>query len=249
MKLFLLLFFSVSLCAQAGQEKNKSNKNMCPPGQHWVRAHHRSDYFRDDGTYVSDAFVRAHCSTNPAGFDYWMPRIHNNGPTDWPLKNEKEKPWSDSEIERLVEALAHLPESLAKLKIIDFYRMDKSNTPANPASMKNRSVVLYDAAFKNNNLARIVAHELAHQYYFENPGEQKRYNTASGWFFLDDSKPVNVRGTFVADDGRDSPDEDYANNVEFFIFQPDRLKQISPGIYDWMKNIHGNEFKLKGGKQ
>ena len=52
---------------------------------------------------------------------------------------------------------------------------------------------------------------------------------------MSSSEFINVRGTFVSDDGRDSPDEDFANNVEFFLFRPEKLKKTSPGVYDWLK--------------
>ena len=65
---------------------------------------------------------------------------------------------------------------------------------------------------------------------------------------MSSSEFINVRGTFVSDDGRDSPDEDFANNVEFFLFRPEKLKKTSPGVYDWLKKNYGDVFASPKGK-
>ncbi len=42
-----------------------------------------------------------------------------------------------------------------------------------------------------------------------------------------------------------SPEEDYANNLEYFIYNPDKLKQVTPNAYEWIKKRFGPKLKLK----
>lgn len=56
------------------------------------------------------------------------------------------------------------------------------------------------------------------------------------------------RGTnFVKPDGKISPAEDFANNVEYFLYDPKKLKDVTPHAYTWIKNHFGDSFKLGRG--
>src|SRR5882672_7863320 len=97
---FFLLFF---LCFPFGADAQN-----CPLGQHWVRAFFRHEYYRSDGAFVRSSNVTAHCQTNPAGYDFWQPKIENGRPAGWPHTSEVTKNWTDEEIEKVLDALADL---------------------------------------------------------------------------------------------------------------------------------------------
>jgi hypothetical protein len=167
-------------------------------------------------------------------------------PVNWPEANKLEKTsgWTVEETERMLEALANVNEVLWLGSIKGFHRMDKSIFPNNHASGTPGHIVLYNSAFgENQNLARILTHELAHEYYRGemNLTEQVGYNVLSGWR-IDNSRPSNgpkkwrsTRSKFVDADGSDSPEEDFANNVEYFFFNKTKLQFLAPEPYSWIE--------------
>ncbi len=48
---------------------------------------------------------------------------------------------------------------------------------------------------------------------------------------------------YIEPDGMSSANEDYANNLEHFIFNSDKLKKITPSAYDWFSKRYGTKFK------
>jgi hypothetical protein len=48
-------------------------------------------------------------------------------------------------------------------------------------------------------------------------------------------------------DGKTSPEEDFANNVEFFLFEPDTLKTKSPNLFAWLQKTLGLKLRLEKG--
>ena len=54
---------------------------------------------------------------------------------------------------------------------------------------------------------------------------------------------------YIEEDGKLSHEEDYANNVEHFLYDPDNLKKVTLNAYDWIKKHFGGDFKLKGSKK
>lgn len=142
--------------------------------------------------------------------------------------------WTQPEIERVVSALNRLPETFWMEEIEGVYRFKKSKDEGNPASSVKGIIGLYDSAFSEKiELARILSHELAHEKYRRMHSSSKLdYMRTSGW------KPVPLnKGTygvtppksgFVGPDGDTSPEEDFANNVEEYLFDESRLKSIAP---------------------
>lgn len=57
------------------------------------------------------------------------------------------------------------------------------------------------------------------------------------------------RNGYTKSDGDFSPEEDYANNLEHFLYSPDRLKKVTPEAYLWLKKRFGEGFKLKERKK
>jgi hypothetical protein len=67
----------------------------------------------------------------------------------------------------------------------------------------------------------------------------------SGWGSATDSEPRP--GGFVEIDGRQSPEEDFANNAEYYLFEPALLKKASPKIFSWIEKNLGSLLKLEKG--
>lgn len=44
-------------------------------------------------------------------------------------------------------------------------------------------------------------------------------------------------------DGKLSAEEDFANNMEYYLFNPNKLKAISTPAYNWIKGRFGEQIK------
>lgn len=227
----------------------------CPSGTYQVRTHPRSSYYRADGTFVSAAQVHEHCREKNAIYDIWAVRLKNGFPPGWPQKKEVLAKWTEDQRERVLEALSEFPEGLLRMPPKGIYRLSKSVLYPNPASRADDVIVLYDSVFdRDHRLARILAHELAHQSYAHlNAADRNSYRGYVGWTNVEVKEDSIVwkerAGGYVEEDGRVGPDEDYANNLEYFLFQPDVLKVKTPKAFDWMTKHYGDKFKIgKGAK-
>lgn len=171
---------------------------------------------------------------------------------NWLPSKEKQKKWTTEERERMLAALSVLPEALLLDSVKKIYRFEKSqNYDQNPASGQDGILGIYDSAFaKNSNLSRILAHELAHELYRQIPdANTETYLKASGWLIVID--PLTRRKTaypnrdqYVEEDGPESDTEDFSNNIEYFLFNPDRLQKVTPGAYNWISKKYGDKSKL-----
>lgn len=230
----------------------------CPQGTYHVRSHPRSAYYRADGTFVSATHVHESCREKSAVDDLWASRLKNGFPPGWENKSEKPAKWTEEQRERVLEALGELPEALQRTPLKGIFRLSKSIFYPNPASDDNEgTMALYDSAFdKDRRLARILAHELAHEHYMAlSDPDQSSYRKALGWTKLEyelESRKFFYKeraGNFVANDGRQGPREDFSNNLEYYLFEPNVLQEKSPKAFDWMKKHFGDKFKIgKGSK-
>jgi hypothetical protein len=76
------------------------NAKECPDGSYSIISHYRSDYTRQDGTYVSAANVKESC--RPYTFLKPLQVIPKNEmPINWPNKTEKFKHWTAKEKKEL----------------------------------------------------------------------------------------------------------------------------------------------------
>jgi hypothetical protein len=135
---FLWIVFSSAFLpmtfAAAQNEKGKTFHH-CPPGEHWVRAHTQRPYIRSDGTSVSGSYHRAGCAKNPPAYAIWKDRLKAGTPSKWELKNEKSKPWTEDEKERVLDALSALPVILVTETVSGIYRLKtSSHLIENPAA-------------------------------------------------------------------------------------------------------------------
>jgi hypothetical protein len=199
----------------------KFSKAECPEGEHFVRAHAQAAYRRMDGTFVSGSNHPLSCRKNQVSYIVWSPRIKAGMPPNWEFKTEKSKKWADGERERVLDALSSLPKFLLADEVNGIYRLKTSNQLRdNPASNFRDQFALYDPAFDGNqNTARILAHELT----------------------------LGRKG-IVAEDCRVSPEEDFANNIEYFLFDSKTLKEKSPKVFEWLSKKYGDKLKLESVK-
>jgi hypothetical protein len=99
--------------------------------------------------------------------------------------------------------------------------------------------------------ARLLAHELAHHRYekIEDTDEGASYRKASGWKLTPEGDKFFWTGRkqgYVEEDGGSAPKEDFANNIDHFLFDPIKLKQVTPGAYEWIKKRFSGKFKISG---
>lgn len=246
----LLFFIYCPLFAKA-----TASKDSCPSGFYHVKSHFRRGYIRSDGTLVKATNVKSYCKEASAAYNFWMSKLKRGSPTDWPHKQEEQSSWTSEEEQRVLEALENIPEELWTDAAKAIFRLKKSKDFPNPASNGDGLIILYDSAFDSKrNLARILAHELAHiSYQNLSKEDAPDYRRATNWGFeVPTGRVYYWKGRdsgYVAEDGKISPEEDYANNIEYFLFEPEKLKEKTPAAYSWIKKHFGDKFKLKGGKK
>lgn len=116
-------------------------------------------------------------------------------------------------------------------------------------------IILYDEAFgENRRLARLLSHELAHHRYekIENDKVGASYRKATGWLPEINGRDyywIGRKDGYVEEDGAREPGEDFSNNLESFIFDPDKLKKLTPSAYNWIEKEFGDKLKVKGAQK
>lgn len=247
----VLGFLSLALLAFDGSSGWAKNEISCGQGQYRVRSHPRRAYYKADGTYVRATQVSSSCRDKRKEYDFWFDRLKSGTPPSWPHKIEKPANWTEEERERVLEALGELPEELWDQSIKGIYRLKRAKDHPNPSSYGGSMIILYDSAFgEDRRLARLLAHELAHHRYakLENGEVGTSYRRATGWRPEVEGRNYYWTGRkqgYVEEDGAKAPDEDFANNLDYFLFDPDRLQKVTPSAYEWIKKQFGDKFKIK----
>ncbi len=152
----------------------------CPEGEYFVKAHHRNEYVRKDGSHYSESFVKETCKEYRDGH-LLIKKFLDTPPVFWNQKKEKFKKWNKKEKNVLLKAFEELPEQLVKNQNFKLHRAFKSDFENNPASCipEKSTIVLYDSFFKENS-SRILAHELAHFLYSSISKDKKeKYKTTA----------------------------------------------------------------------
>jgi hypothetical protein len=233
----LLLVFLISVQVLAADSADK-----CPDGYYRVRAHPRSGYYKADGTYYRATTVSSSCKARSAAHIFWHDKLMVDRPQNWPNNYQKPEKWTDEYRERLLEAFEDVPQGLWAHDI-KIYRNKLSRNQSNPAVHKNNLIVIYDLAFsEKHKLSRVLTHELAHNLWDKlELNLNKNYAKATGWERTFDpiTKIKSLSGRrsgYVEKDGAFSVDEDFANNIEFFVFEPEVLQRTTPTAFKWIKD-------------
>lgn len=199
----------------------------------------------DMATFMCNLKCEKYCNKKCEIDSFWKKKIKDGRPTDWNMKSEKSKSWTKEEKEQLEQLLSTLPEQFKSLPLDGIYKMEKSVQIVNPGTMQDNAVVLYDAAFSDSpfNLENVIVHELAHVLYASmSKIDYKEYEKVMGW----DDKLASVRsGPFINSKAKDNPDEDFANNVENFLLNNEKLKNKVPTAYNWIVKKFSKDFKMK----
>jgi hypothetical protein len=208
----------------------------CPTNTHFVRSHIRSG-----------VAVRAYCRVNPEGFKNWHQFLKSGRPKNWPTKNEESSDWKKHEVEQLIHLIDDLPNFLISLEIEGIYRLKKSAQYPNPGANHQGSIVLYDNAYNNKeDLKKTIIHELAHSLYDSLSEKQKSdYNHSLGWSNLSlDSEIVWIgrKNGYVEGDGSLNPDEDFSNNIEYFLTNSKKLQEVTPKAFEWISKNLGKDL-------
>jgi hypothetical protein len=187
------------------------------------------------------------CEPDP----YWEQKIKNGRPANWDLKTEVSSNWTEQEKKKLMELLVRLPEHFKSVPFDGFYRMKKSIVLTNPGTTAGAGdkIVIYDRAFKNpfHSTSQIIVHELGHVIFLKfKESERKSYREFLKWK-VDHDRSASRPGEFISSRSRDGFEEDFAENISSFLFEPTRLKLIVPRAHEWISKKFSKEFKLKEG--
>ena len=214
----------------------------CPHGTYLVNGHPRSGYYRSDGTYVSPTMVSTYCRGFGLSKELEL-KFENKMPPQWPYKKEHFKKWSAQEQVKLKKFFDSLPKWLTQVGKLRLPRASKSQVQGNPASCEPEEnvIVLYDSAFKQNTVA-ILAHELGHIHFeYLSTDEKNSFYKVSGWQKDRSGQYITSNTVFSLPDGALSPQEDFANNLEIFVTQPQKLKNSFREISNWFEQHYGGQ--------
>ena len=172
----------------------------------------------------------------------WKPKVKD---VSTKLRQFTLIPFVAEERKQLEKVLSKISEKLPVSDIEGFYR---AKTPklllsaSNPATYDGGKIILYPLAFNaDENLAQIVVHELSHHLHETDlKSKFEEYKKLLGW------KGATFRdGPFLSNDSKDSPEEDFATNFEFYVFERQKFKTAIPAAHDWMKRNFGDLYQMK----
>ncbi len=197
----------------------------CPQGYYPVKSHLRNAYQKKGGVPVSSSIVKEQCRPYRV-LKTLTPIFFSTIPANWPIQSEKFKPFSKDEKLKIHVILKMLPKKLTHVGDIKFYRAISDLNSPNPSvsSSEDKIITIYDS-IRNHDLKRVIAHELAHLYWDTlSEAEQADYHMAAKWK-VDRKLNVHIvqRARFAISDSIVGPAEDFANNVELFLFEDKSL--------------------------
>jgi len=232
MKIAMLLLFLLTLFnAQA---------NSCPEGTYSIQNHPRQAYYKNDGTHVSSTTVSSYCR-HYRDDGLLKEQFLLEKPKKWPHPKEKFKECLKEKQKIVSKILKSIPKILTNIGKLEIYCAQKSEVSNNPATCapEKKIIVLYDSSF-NMNTKKIIIHELAHLLWSRLSDKEKQsYFDVSKWRKFDNIYIYN-RASFSAPDGKNGPEEDFANNIEYYFTKPINFKRGFPQIDSWIKKILGD---------
>ncbi|MBI2519385.1 MAG: hypothetical protein HYV97_03170 [Bdellovibrio sp.] len=212
----------------------------CPEGTRNVIAHFRSDYTRIDGTYVRSAEVKESCRK----YSFLRPSkllfLHKT-PTAWPNRNEKFIDWSAKEKQEISNILKSLPKALTQVGTLKLHRARTSKWEGNAAtSLPEENIITFYNNVSSYKLRNVLTHELSHILWKNlDQNEREKYFSIADWILNSKGEIFNQRAIVSEEDGRTSPEEDFANNVEHLLTNKNYDQKISPLIVNCLKQIIG----------
>lgn len=228
MKFLSIIFILIPLRSYALQ---------CEWWQTQVKSHQVSKHQRND-SMVSAHPRQEHCREKWKNADKIISAFNDQKPNKW-SHEEDFKAWKKNEIEEILKIYENIPSSLQP-NSVSIHRAKKSVVKENPASTDiiTKSMVLYDIFFQSKEKKSIVEHELSHLAY-ENLSYSDiiEYSNLSGWTLksergkIFDIPPEKV----IKEDSKISREEDFANRLELYLSQPEKLKSYNPESYEFFR--------------
>lgn len=159
------------------------------------------------------------------------------------------KPLKAEEQEKILGAISRLPKGFIPKSLKAIVRASNIDflSPQNPATSSDEFIILFPRAFSSSaQFDRVLFHEVVHHLTInEWSSDFLKYKKEFGWNSLKDGAYRN--GEFVENDGKTSAEEDFANNIEYFVFDKEKLKEASKGIFNWINKNMKNRLKTEKG--
>lgn len=229
MKYFLLLIIFCNLPVAFALE--------CQWWQSKVSSHKVNTHQRN-GSTVSSHPRQEYCREKWKHSDKIASSFQNERPELW-TDQEKFKQWSQSEMVEVLKAYEKLPDWLLFLQKT-FHRAEKSTISKNPAASDKRtdSITVYDEFYKRQNKVAIIGHELAHLLYKRlSVAEITSFTDLAGWTLkVEDGKVFEVPpSTVLINDSTLNKEEDFANLIEIYFTDPNKLKNHNLKLFEFFK--------------
>ena len=139
------------------------------------------------------------------------------------------------------DVLKSLPSVLTQVGELKIHRSSQSKWPENGVTTASEEniITLYDNASKYG-LKKVITHELSHILWKNlDRNNREKYFSDADWALNSKGEVINQRAVVSEDDGRLSPEEDFANNVEHFITSKNYKQKLTPAIENCLRNILG----------
>jgi hypothetical protein len=119
---------------------------------------------------------------------------------------------------------------LKKYKVSDILRASlQEGNPLNPAMTipATKTLIFFDKFFTATNKREIIIHELSHVAAWDiDPIQLQDFFISQGWE-NEKGKPPKPPRELILPDSSESPGEDFANSVELYYSDPQRLKTFN----------------------
>lgn len=206
----------------------------CGPHEIYVREQWIKAYTKSDGTKVSAHSRDAHCR-ELTHFNYFQDS------TKQQFRGIKTtlKKWTAKERKIIENHLEKLPVWLKKYKLTEILRGDIGGNALNPAAAipLTKTLIIFDQFFKVSHQSDILVHELSHiALHSIDPQVAIKFANLSGWIIERNKKPVPPRKVIIPDSAN-SVGEDFANQIEIFHSNPEKLLQFNPQTFQLIKEL------------
>lgn len=215
----------------------------CLPNEIHIREQWIDTYTKEDGTHVS-AHVRSEHCREIRGDRYFQ---DSNTDEIKGLKT-KFKAWTDEEKKLLQSEIANLPNWLKRYKLSKIVRANEEiRNPNNPAMTipATKTLIIFDKFFSTSKRREVIVHEMAHIAAWDiDPIILKSFFLARDWKYQVTGKILPPAKAMIPD-SKLSPSEDFANSVELYYSERQRLKDFNSKSFQILEEIIKNKESNK----
>lgn len=207
----------------------------CEPDQTFIREQYINTYPKKDGTIINGHIRKAHCRTVELT-NYFQ----NNSSQKFIGIKPMLKPWKPAEKKIVETYLDRIPPWLKKYSIREILRANTKENPQNPAASValTRTLLILDPFFTASNKIDIIVHELAHLAILDfSAVELTHFYEKAGWTR---NKITNERippTHLLLEDSKGSISEDFANHIEVYHGNPERLRSFNPSVFHFLDEL------------